>query len=288
MIRSMTGFARVERQTPHGRFSWEMRAVNHRYLDLSFKLPEEFRVLENELRSAAGDVVSRGKVEIALRYQREVAAGTAIELDAERLAQLRDAIDLVGESMGPMAVADPLRVLAYPGVVRAEQTDLSPLIASARVAFDELLADFTATRTREGERLQAFMIERCDSLLVQVDRVRERYPDVRSQWLDRLRSRCAELGVEVEPARLAQEVAVAATRLDVDEELSRLAAHIAEVRKILKRREAVGRRLDFLMQELNREANTLSSKSQDAEMTRCGVDMKVLIEQMREQVQNVE
>ena len=265
-----------------------MRAVNHRYLDLSFKLPEEFRVLENELRSAAGDVVSRGKVEIALRYQREVAAGTAIELDAERLAQLRDAIDLVGESMGPMAVADPLRVLAYPGVVRAEQTDLSPLIASARVAFDELLADFTATRTREGERLQAFMIERCDSLLVQVDRVRERYPDVRSQWLDRLRSRCAELGVEVEPARLAQEVAVAATRLDVDEELSRLAAHIAEVHKILKRREAVGRRLDFLMQELNREANTLSSKSQDAEMTRCGVDMKVLIEQMREQVQNVE
>ena len=288
MIRSMTGFARVERQTPHGRFSWEMRAVNHRYLDLSFKLPEEFRVLENELRSAAGDVVSRGKVEIALRYQREVAAGTAIELDAERLAQLRDAIDLVGESMGPMAVADPLRVLAYHGVVRAEQTDLSPLIASARVAFDELLADFTATRTREGERLQAFMIERCDSLLVQVDRVRERYPDVRSQWLDRLRSRCAELGVEVEPARLAQEVAVAATRLDVDEELSRLAAHIAEVHKILKRREAVGRRLDFLMQELNREANTLSSKSQDAEMTRCGVDMKVLIEQMREQVQNVE
>ncbi len=288
MIRSMTGFARVERQTPHGRFSWEMRAVNHRYLDLSFKLPEEFRVLENELRSAAGDVVSRGKVEIALRYQREVAAGTAIELDAERLAQLRDAIDLVGESMGPMAVADPLRVLAYPGVVRAEQTDLSPLIASARVAFDELLADFTATRTREGERLQAFMIERCDSLLVQVDRVRERYPDVRSQWLDRLRSRCAELGVEVEPARLAQEVAVAAPRLDVDEELSRLAAHIAEVHKILKRREAVGRRLDFLMQELNREANTLSSKSQDAEMTRCGVDMKVLIEQMREQVQNVE
>ena len=191
-------------------------------------------------------------------------------------------------SMGPMAVADPLRVLAYPSVVRAEQTDLSPLIASARVAFDELLADFTATRTREGERLQAFMIERCDSLLVQVDRVRERYPDVRSQWLDRLRSRCAELGVEVEPARLAQEVAVAATRLDVDEELSRLAAHIAEVHKILKRREAVGRRLDFLMQELNREANTLSSKSQDAEMTRCGVDMKVLIEQMREQVQNVE
>ncbi len=288
MIRSMTGFARVEQTSPHGRISWEMRSVNHRYLDLSFKLPEEFRVLESELRAAAAERVSRGKVEIALRYQREVAPGTRIELDPERLAQLREAMDAVGASLGPMAVADPLRVLAYPGVVRAEQADFSPLLATARESFDAVLTDFTETRAREGAKLLAFLVERCDGLLEQVDRVRQRYPEVRDQWLARVRARCVELGVEVEPARLAQELALAATRLDVEEELSRLQAHIVEIRKILARQEAVGRRLDFLMQELNREANTLSSKSQDAEMTRCAVDMKVLIEQMREQVQNIE
>lgn len=288
MIRSMTGYARVEQQTPFGRISWEMRSVNHRYLDIGFKLPEEFRSLENDLRNAAGAQLSRGKVEISLRYSRESATATALQLDTERLAHLRDALDAVGGLMGPMGVPDPLRLLAFPGVVRAEQADFTPLIAAAREAFDALLVDFSDTREREGERLQQFLLARCDELLAQVTRVRDRFPDVRAQWLERLRARCGDLGVDVEPGRLAQEVALAASRLDVEEELSRLEAHVTEVRKIFKRKEAVGRRLDFLMQELNREANTLSSKSQDADMTRCGVDMKVLIEQMREQVQNIE
>lgn len=288
MIRSMTGYARVEQQTSFGRISWEMRSVNHRYLDLSFKLPEEFRSLENDLRNAAGVQLSRGKVEISLRYSRESATASALQLDTERLAHLRDALDTVGGLMGPMSVPDPLRLLAFPGVIRAELPDFTPLIAAAREAFDALLVDFSDTREREGERLQQFLLARCDELLAQVTQVRVRYPEVRTQWLERLRARCGDLGVDIEPARLAQEVALAASRLDVEEELSRLEAHVTEVRKILKRKEAVGRRLDFLMQELNREANTLSSKSQDADMTRCGVDMKVLIEQMREQVQNIE
>lgn len=288
MIRSMTGYARVERQNPQGRVSWEMRSVNHRYLDLGFKLPEEFRTLENELRPRIAAEVSRGKVEVSLRYVRDALGAAAMALDIDRLAELRAALDRVAETLGPVAVPDPVRVLAFPGVVRQEQADFSPLLDLAREGFDALLADFSATRQREGESLRQFLADRCDQLLQQVEQVRLRYPQVRDQWRERLQSRCAELGVELEPARLAQEVALAATRLDVEEELSRLGAHVAEIRKILGRREAVGRRLDFLMQELNREANTLSSKSQDAEMTRCGVDMKVLIEQMREQVQNIE
>jgi uncharacterized protein (TIGR00255 family) len=288
MIRSMTGYARVERQNPQGRVSWEMRSVNHRYLDLGFKLPEEFRTLENELRPRIAAEVSRGKVEVSLRYVRDALGAAAMALDIDRLAELRAALDRVAETLGPVAVPDPVRVLAFPGVVRQEQADFSPLLDLAREGFDALLADFSATRQREGESLRQFLADRCDQLLQQVEQVRLRYPQVRDQWRERLQSRCAELGVELEPARLAQEVALAATRLDVEEELSRLGAHVAEIRKILSRREAVGRRLDFLMQELNREANTLSSKSQDAEMTRCGVDMKVLIEQMREQVQNIE
>lgn len=288
MIRSMTGYARAERQNPLGRVSWEMRSVNHRYLDLGFKLPDEFRVLENELRPRIAAEVSRGKVEVSLRYAREASAASALVLDPDRLAQLRTALEIVGESIGPVSVPDPLRVLAFPGVVRQDAADFTPLLDLARDGFDALIADFSATRQREGESLRRFLQERCEQLLVQVEQVRQRYPLVRDQWRDRLQARCAELGVELDPARLAQEVALAATRLDVEEELSRLGAHVVEIGKILGRREAVGRRLDFLMQELNREANTLSSKSQDAEMTRCGVDMKVLIEQMREQVQNIE
>jgi len=288
MIRSMTGYARLESQNDEGRIVWEMRAVNHRYLDLSFKLPDDFRVLEADIRAAVAPAISRGKVEISLRYAREGAAASTLNIDRARLDEVQQALDVVGAQLGASAVPDPLRILQFPGVVRAEQPDFTALIDLARDGLDALLKDFNATREREGERLGAFLTERAEALQAAAHAVRERYPQVRDSWLERLRSRCQELGVEVEPARLAQELALAATRLDVEEELSRLEAHLAELRKVIKRREAVGRRLDFLMQELNREANTLSSKSQDAEMTRHGVDMKVLIEQMREQVQNVE
>jgi uncharacterized protein (TIGR00255 family) len=288
MIRSMTGYARGEAKGPWGRISWEMRSVNHRYLDLQLKLPDEFRGIENDLRAMASAKISRGKVECGLRLYREAAAESALELDLPRLQQLRTAIETVGKEFGSVAPADPVRILAFPGVVRQDLADFAPVHAAARQLFAGVLDDFTQMRTREGERLHQFIRERCDAVAGLVTRVRERYPQVRDQWLARLRARCAELGVEVEPARLAQEVALAAQRLDVEEEMSRLASHLVEVEQSLTRGESVGRRLDFLMQELNREANTLSSKSQDAEMTRCGVEMKVAIEQIREQVQNIE
>ncbi len=288
MIRSMTGYARAEVQKGWGRLSWELRSVNHRYLDLQIKMPEEFRPLENELRVLAGARLARGKVECGLRFVREVGGDERLQLDLARLRQLREAMDAVGHECGPLTATDPIRILGFPGVLRQEQADFAPMLAEARSLFEQALTDFTQTRGREGERTALYLQERCAALSALIQKVRERHPQVRDQWVQKLKGRCAELGVEIDPQRLAQEVAMAAQRLDVDEEMARLASHLAEVEQSLARGEAVGRRLDFLMQELNREANTLSSKSQDAELTRCAVEMKVIIEQMREQVQNIE
>lgn len=288
MIRSMTGYARAEQQGPWGRLSWELRSVNHRYLDLQIKLPDEFRVLEPELRLLAGGKIGRGKVEVGLRFNRDTAVTAAPEPDRARLRELRAALAVVSEELGPLAQPEPMRVLAWPGVIRQDAGEVAPPLAEATALFQKALADFADTRAREGERTAAFLRERLDAMAVLVEKVRARGPQVRDAWLERLRARIADLGVEVDPQRLAQEVALAAQRADVDEEMARLFSHFTEVRDTLARDEAVGRRLDFLMQELNREANTLSSKSQDAEMTRCAVEMKVIIEQMREQVQNIE
>jgi len=286
MIRSMTGFARVEQQTPGGRLAWEIRAVNHRYLDLQLRLPEDFRGLENDLRGRGMGALSRGKVEATLKLQAERSAA-ASQLDEDRLAALADTLQRVGAALD-VTPPDALAVLAWPGVLREESSALDPLVAAADALFSAALEDFNSTREREGARLGEFILTRLDAMRDIVARVRQRAPQVRDGWLQRLRSRCQDLGVDVDPARLAQEAVLAAQRLDVDEELSRLDAHLDEIHGVLKRREAVGRRLDFLMQELNREANTLSSKSQDEEMTRLAVELKVLIEQMREQVQNIE
>ncbi len=287
MIRSMTGFARVEQQAAWGRLVWELRAVNHRYLDLQLRLPEEFRVLENGLRQRGMKALARGKVEAALKYQFERGGAAPMTVDAGRLRELAGVLGDVAETT-ETSMPSALEVLSWPGVLRENPPDLEPLIAAAGTLFDAALKDFNQTREREGSKLQDFLEARITTMEVLVEQVRERAPQARDAWLQRMRDRCSDLGVEVEPARLAQEVVLASQRLDIDEELSRLAAHLVEVRAVLRRKEAVGRRLDFLMQELNREANTLSSKSQDEEMTRYAVDMKVLIEQMREQVQNIE
>jgi len=289
MIRSMTGYARSEAQGPWGRLSWELRSVNHRYLELQFRLPEDFRGLEAELRTRAGTRVGRGKVEAALRYAADAAGAAPLDIDPDRLDAVCGAVERVTTRLGAAAgAADPVRLLAWPGVVRQEAADPAPVLAAALKLFDEALEAFSEMRAREGARLAQHIEERAQIIESLAARVRVRAPEVRSAWLERLQSRMRELAVEIEPARLAQEAALSAQRLDVDEELSRLGSHLVEVRSSLKSKEAVGRRLDFMMQELNREANTLSSKSQDAEMTRCAVDMKVAIEQMREQVQNIE
>ncbi len=289
MIRSMTGYARAEQQGPSGRLSWELRSVNHRYLELQFKLPEEFRPMENELRQLATQRVARGKVEAGLRYSRDSGSPEGLQIDPDRLAAVLAAVERVSGQLRTSTAPDPIKVLAWPGVVRSENTqDIAAPLADAMLLFQTALDDFTATRAREGERTRIYLLERLDAMAQIVEKVRIRAPQVRDAWLERLRIKLSELGVDIDPARLAQEAAMAAQRLDVDEELSRLDSHFAEVRDTLARDEAIGRRLDFLMQELNREANTLSSKSQDAEMTRSAVEMKVMIEQMREQVQNIE
>jgi uncharacterized protein (TIGR00255 family) len=287
MTLSMTGFAQGEAEAPGGSIRWEIRSVNHRYLDIGFRMPEEFRALEGELRQRAGRDLARGKVEAQMRYLADGAA-SAFEVDEARLNQLKAAIDHVERAWGALETPDPLQVLQFPGVVREQRQDLSALHEAATQAFDAALADLRAARAREGERLAQVLVERCDALENQVGVVRERLPQVREGWLDKLRERCRDLGVEADQGRLEQELALVAQRADVDEEMVRLAGHIEEVRATLAREEATGRRLDFLMQELNREANTLSSKSQDAELTRGAVEMKVIIEQMREQVQNIE
>lgn len=288
MIRSMTGYARAEQQGTWGRLAWELRSVNHRYLDLQIKLPEEFRSFENELRALATGYITRGKVEAGLRFSSDTAQAKSVEVDAQQLHAVKAALELVAKELGSSSSPDPMRVLSWPGVVKTQDAATTAPIAEAAALFKSALKDFADTRGREGERLAAYIGERLQQLALLVEQVRARAPQVRDAWLERLRGRCRDLGVDVDPARLAQEVALAAQRLDVDEEMSRLTSHLREVQDTLVRDEAIGRRLDFLMQELNREANTLSSKSQDAEMTRCGVEMKVLIEQMREQVQNIE
>lgn len=288
MIRSMTGYARVEAQGPWGRLSWELRAVNHRYFDLSFKSPEEFRAIEGELRQLAVSRIARGKIEAALRYQREGGASGRVDPDLDRVRELQRAMARIAGEWGPLSPTDPLRLLAFPGVLREQTPDFSALVEAARKLFDQCLREFNESRAREGGRLETFLLERCDAIEQLVALVRARYAEVRGHGIERLRARARELGVELDPGRLEQEMVIALQRLDVEEEMSRLLSHLVEVRSSLQREEAVGRRLDFIMQELNREANTLSSKSQDAELTRCSVEMKVIIEQMREQVQNIE
>ncbi|HEU0195748.1 MAG TPA: YicC/YloC family endoribonuclease, partial [Nevskiaceae bacterium] len=278
MILSMTGFARLERQIPAGRLIWELRSVNHRYLDISWRLPEELRSLEPELREIVRKRLGRGKVEASLRYVAEAANETGVEVDSQRLAALERALRSVEEVVDTRA-ATTLDVLKWPGVLRVQAVDYAPVVAAAKALFDEVLDAFQATRQREGERLDAFLTGRLDAMEKLVAAVAARAPQVNDAWLERLKARLAQLQVEADPARLAQEAVISAQRLDVAEELSRLTGHIKEVRAVLKRKEPVGRRLDFLMQELNREANTLSSKSQDEEMTRDAVELKVLVEQ---------
>lgn len=287
MTQSMTGFAQGEAEAHGGTIRWELRSVNHRFLDLSFRIPDDFRALEGKLRQRAGQALSRGKVEAQMRYVSDTAA-SVIDIDHERLSQLKQAIDSTERAWGSLETPDPMDVLRFPGVVREQQPDLTPLFEAAETAFGRALDDLRESRAREGKRLADMLRERCTALAEQIEQVRERMPNVREEWLERLRTRCRELGVEVEAGRLEQELALVAQRADVDEEMVRLDGHIEEVRAVLERDEAIGRRLDFLMQELNREANTLSSKSQDQAFTRAAVEMKVIIEQMREQVQNLE
>jgi len=287
MIRSMTGFARRERQFPWGSLAWELKTVNHRFLEMGFRLPEEFRVGEAEFRQNVAGAVRRGKVECSLHFRPAVVAG-ALEVDAELLASLNERAKAVAAQAGPAARIDALDLLRWPGVIRDATRDHAPMIAAAHALLADAQAELARFRDSEGARLHDALEQRCAGLVEFAARVADRLPEVRARMRARLLERIAQLVADVDHDRLEQELAILAQRLDVDEEIDRLRGHVAEVRKTFGDQEPAGRRLDFLMQELNREANTLSSKSQDIETTRAAVDMKVLIEQMREQVQNVE
>jgi uncharacterized protein (TIGR00255 family) len=287
MIRSMTGFARRERQFSWGHLAWELKTVNHRYLEITCRLPEEFRAAEADFRQAMAGAVRRGKVECSLHF-RPLAAAGAIEIDADALGALTQRAREIAAQAGPAARIDVMDLLRWPGVVREQSHDVAPLIAAAHALLAEALAELARFRDSEGGRLRDALEQRCAGLMDFAAQVAERLPEVRARIRAKLLERIAALASDVDHDRLEQELAILAQRLDVDEEIDRLRGHVAEVRKACGGQEPAGRRLDFLMQELNREANTLSSKSQDIETTRAAVDMKVLIEQMREQVQNIE
>jgi uncharacterized protein (TIGR00255 family) len=287
MIRSMTGFARRERQFPWGLIAWELKTVNHRYLEISCRLPEEFRAAEVDFRQSIAGAVRRGKVESSLHF-RPVAAAGSLEIDADVLGSITQRAREVAAQAGDAASIDVMDLLRWPGVVREQARDTAPLIAASHALLAEALAELGRSRDSEGARLRDALEQRCAGLADFAAQVAERLPEVRARIRAKLLERIAALTSDVDHDRLEQELAILAQRLDVDEEIDRLRGHVAEVRKALGGHEPAGRRLDFLMQELNREANTLSSKSQDIETTRAAVDMKVLIEQMREQVQNAE
>ncbi|HEX7417616.1 MAG TPA: YicC/YloC family endoribonuclease [Steroidobacteraceae bacterium] len=284
----MTGFARRETSGPWGTLACELRSVNHRYLEAGFRLPEELRAIEGELRQRLGRELKRGKVDCTVHYRPALGAERALMLDPETLERLLARIRELSAALPERHTVDVLEVLRWPGVIREEGAGTEPAVAALRTLFAETLAELGATRAREGERLKDLIEQRCRALTDYVAQVRTRLPEVQARVRSRLEERIAELGAQVDRERIEQEVVLMLQRLDVAEELDRLEGHITETRRVFGAAEPAGRRLDFLMQELNREANTLSSKSQDLGTTQVAVDIKVVIEQMREQVQNIE
>jgi uncharacterized protein (TIGR00255 family) len=288
MIRSMTGFARRERQGPWGTLTCELRTVNHRYLEISLRLPDELKALDNEIRQVIAASLRRGKVDANIYLKSSAGAQRSLELDTSLLQQVAARIEEVRKLIKDPAAVSPVDLLRWPGVVRESELDAAPIIAAALEVAREALGELNETRQREGQRIRELLLARCAAMRAQAQTVKLRLPEVAQRLRDRIKERIAQLGMTPDAERLEQELVLYAHKMDVDEELDRLAGHLDEVEGALDSSEPSGRRLDFLMQELNREANTLSSKSQDAETTRAAVDMKVTIEQMREQVQNVE
>ncbi len=284
----MTAFARCQQRDDQGELVWELRSVNHRYLELFVRLPEELRSLEPLVREHVGKRLARGKVECSLRFAPGSGKDEALRVNTALAKRLLRASEELEGLLGTGARPKPWDLLLWPGVLESEPQDLTPMQARAAQLLDQALDSLVAARRREGERLGEIVGERCRALQVLVLQARERIPLVLDEVRGRIRARLDEVVAELDPSRVEQEMVLLAQRLDVDEEMERLGAHVDEVLRVLGKGGAKGRRLDFLMQELNREANTLASKSSDVEITRIGVEMKVLIEQMREQVQNIE
>jgi uncharacterized protein (TIGR00255 family) len=288
MIHSMTAFARESATTDQGILTVELRSVNHRYLDCSFKLPDALRSLEPRLRDQASTTLARGKVECMIRLQAHPVQAGKLQIDSAKLDDLLAATRIIRDRLDTAAPICPLQVLQFPGIYTSREESEELLQKEAQSLFSKALVNLQQHRLREGDKLATLVQDRLAQVESEVKATRAILPLLIQQQRDRITNRIVDLQVEVDQGRLEQELVYMAQRADVAEELDRLDAHIGEVRHTLKKGGACGRQLDFLMQELNREANTLSSKSQSATTTQGAVGLKVLIEQMREQIQNIE
>lgn len=286
MIRSMTAYASGERSTPWGTLGCELRAVNHRFLELGVRVPEELRAFEPQLREGVAAKVSRGKLDLVLRL-RPAEGVDALQVNEAMLDQLAALADTFDARL-PNLRTEFTELLQFPGVLQSKSADPVAMQAAVLALLDEVLTGFIAAREREGGKLVAAILERVDGIARLADEVRGMMPTIRDGQRARLEARVADLAQPLDPGRLEQELVLWLQKLDVDEELDRLDSHIDEIRRVLAQREPVGRRLDFLLQEFNREANTLGSKSVDRRTSQAAVDLKVLIDQVREQVQNLE
>jgi uncharacterized protein (TIGR00255 family) len=284
----MTAYARRQKRAPFGELTWELRSVNHRYLEAALRIPEELRAIEPVARERINRRLGRGKLDCGLRFRPAQEASAQIQVNEPLVGQLIEAANQLMQHLHSSPLPTVMDIMRWPGVLEAAEQDFTPIQQAAVDLLDEALDDLVSAREREGGHLAELIRQRLRGMREQVARARERMPRVIAAVRERLRARLAEVSEDLDPDRLEQEMALLAQRLDVDEEMDRLGAHLDEVERVLERDEPVGRRLDFLMQELNREANTLGSKSADSETTAISVEMKVLIEQMREQVQNIE
>jgi uncharacterized protein (TIGR00255 family) len=292
MIYSMTGYAAVSEELPLGTLSVEIRSVNHRYLDVQFRLPDEFRSFEPSMRELVAARLTRGKVECRVGFQKTSASEVSLQLNTSLLDQLVELERSVRTRLSGAPGLTVSDVVRWPGMIEADALPLEQLREQAQALMERTLGEFTAARAREGEKLKALLLERVVQMEALVEKVKPRIPQLVATYQERLAARLKDAIKDVAAAldedRLRQELVMYAAKVDVEEELSRLIAHLAETRRILTRGGAAGKRLDFLMQELNREANTLGSKSVDIDVSQASVELKVLIEQMREQVQNIE
>ncbi|MEQ9940303.1 YicC/YloC family endoribonuclease [Pectobacterium polonicum] len=287
MIRSMTAYARREIKGNWGSAAWELRSVNQRYLETYLRLPEQFRSLEPVARERIRARLTRGKIECNLRFELDPSAQSSLILNEKLAKQLVNAANWV-KMQSDEGEINPVDILRWPGVMSAEEQDLDAISAELLKALEGALDDFIAARESEGDALKALIEQRLAGVSAEVVKVRAQMPNILLWQRERLQSKLEDAQVQLENNRLEQELVLMAQRVDVAEELDRLDAHVKETYKILKKEEAVGRRLDFMMQEFNRESNTLASKSINADVTASAIELKVLIEQMREQIQNIE
>lgn len=288
MIRSMTAFASSEAQIGSLTINCELRSVNHRYCDISFKLPEVFRFTESTLRAAIATQIKRGKIECSFNYKKQRTEGQAFQVNQQAVRALLAATAEIEALMSNLQAFSALDILAFPGIQQDQEIDKETLQTGISDLLEAALQELVITRAREGQQLRALVIERCEKMTELVLAARQRMPQVLASIRAKMQERVTELVATPDFDRLEQEIVLLVQKLDVAEELDRLETHLTEVQRTLEQREPVGRRLDFLMQELHREANTLGSKSADKEMTQISIELKVLIEQMREQIQNIE